>query len=128
MSNFTGVAKDDPTFSSMKCTGLQYESTQDNIVAAAGGGQTNATQITAMNARVITVATAADSVKLMPTDSGLIVYVSNAAAANSMNVFPAVGDSINALSANTAFAVAANKTCGFVCYTKGGPWHTLLTA
>lgn len=128
MSNYQGVRTDDPIFASINCNGLQYESTQDNITAAAGGGQTNAVQISSMNARVTTVATAADSVKLMPTASGLIIYVSNAAATNSMNVFPAVGDSINALSANTAFAVAAGKTCGFVCYTKGGPWHTLLSA
>lgn len=127
MSNYTGVAKDDPTFSSLTVTGLQYESTQDTITAFAGGGQASAVQVTAMNARVTTVASAADSIKLMPSVKGLVVYITNAAATNSMNVFPSTGDAINALSANTAFAVAAGKTCGFVCYT-AGQWHTLLSA
>jgi hypothetical protein len=53
--------------------------------------------------------------------------VVNAAAANSMNVFPAVGEKINALAANAAFAVAANKVAVF--YVTGpGQWHSLLTA
>ena len=127
MSNFLGVRTDDPTCKTLTVTGLQYESTQDSIVAFAGGGQANATPITAMNGRVTTVATAADSVKLMPSALGLIVYVTNASATNSMNVFPALGDTINALAVNTAFAVAAGKTCGFICYT-AGQWHTLLSA
>jgi hypothetical protein len=128
MSRYLGVMPADPVFDSQTVTGLQYESTQDNLTAKAGGGQAGATQITAMNARVTTVGTAADSVVLPKAAAGLIVYVTNAHATNSMNVFPAVGDAINALSANTAFAVAATKTCAFVCYSNGGPWHSLLTA
>jgi hypothetical protein len=127
MTRYLGVMPSDPTYDSLNVTGLQYESTQDNLTALAGGGQTGATQINSMNARVTTVATAADSVVLMPSAKGLIVYVTNAAAANSMNVFPASGDKINALSANAAFAVAAGKTCAFVCYT-AGQWHSLLSA
>jgi len=107
-------------------TGFQYESTQDGLTAHAGGGQAAASQITAMNARITTVATAADSVVLPPSKAGLIIYVTNAAA-NSMNVFPAIGDTINALAVNTALAVAAGKTCAFVCYT-AGQWHSLLSA
>lgn len=126
MTRYLGVMPSDPTYDSLNVTGLQYESTQDNLTALAGGGQTGATQINSMNARVTTVATAADSVVLMPSAKGLIVYVTNAAA-NSMNVFPASGDKINALSANAAFAVAAGKTCAFVCYT-AGQWHSLLSA
>jgi hypothetical protein len=127
MSNYLGVVRDDPTFSSQKVTGLQYESTQDGLTAHAGGGQGSATQITAMNARVTTVVTAADSVVLPPSVAGLIINVTNAAAANSMNVFPASGDAINALSANAAYALAATKTASFICYT-AGQWHTILTA
>jgi len=126
MSNYTGVATDSPTFATQKVTGLQYESTQDNLTAHAGGGQTLATPITAMNARFTTVATIADSGLLPQSAAGLIIYVTNAAA-NSMNVFPYSGDAINALGANTAFAVAGGKTCAFVCYT-AGQWHSLLSA
>jgi hypothetical protein len=127
MSNYMGVATDSPTFVTQTVTGLQYESTQDNLTAHAGGGQASATQISAMNARVTTVGTAADSVALPKSANGLIIYVTNAAAANSMNVFPYSGDAINSLGANNAFAVAAGKTCAFVCYT-AGQWHSLLSA
>lgn len=127
MSNYQGVRTDDPVFSTQTVTGFQYESTQDNLTAKAGGGQSGATAITSMNARVTTVATAADSVVLPQSKAGLIIYVTNAAATNSMNVFPYAGDTINALSANAAFAVAAGKTCAFVCYS-AGQWHSLLSA
>lgn len=101
----------------------------DGIVATAGGGQANAVQLSEGVNRVVTVATAADSVKLPPsTDApGLTVVVVNAAAANSMNLFPNTGDKINALAANAAFAVAANKQVILV-HTGGGQWHSNLTA
>jgi hypothetical protein len=101
----------------------------DNITAHAGGGQANAYPIpgTVQIARVTVVASAGDSVILPASAPGLEITVVNAAAANSMNVFPAVGDAINALGANTAFAVAAGKTCTFYCATSG-QWHTQLSA
>jgi hypothetical protein len=55
------------------------------------------------------------------------VIIINAAAANSMNVFPAVGDQINALGANAAFALAANKTVQLTCAI-AGQWHAILSA
>ena len=101
---------------------------QDSITATAGGGQANAALVNAMFARVTTVATAADSVKLPPaTQPGLELTIVNAAAANSMNLFPSLGDAINALSANTALAVAANKCVKLIC-TGRGQWHSILTA
>lgn len=102
-------------------------SAADGLVAHAGGGQGSATPIITQMARFITVATAADSAVLPAAVPGMSYTVSNAAAANSMNVFPATGEIINALSANAAFAVAAGKTCEFVCM-KAGQWHTLLSA
>jgi predicted alternative tryptophan synthase beta-subunit len=59
--------------------------------------------------------------------TGEDLVVINAAAANSMNVFPAVGEKINAAAANAAFAMAANKTAVFYV-TGAGQWHALLTA
>jgi hypothetical protein len=38
-----------------------------------------------------------------------------------------VGDAINALSANAAFAMAANKAAEFVCAVDG-TWNSILTA
>lgn len=105
----------------------QTMSSLNAITAHAGGGQGSATALPAMINRVTTVGTAADSVVLPASAPGLQIIVINAAASNSMNVFPASGESINALSANTAFAVAANKTATFYC-TNSGQWHSVLTA
>jgi hypothetical protein len=106
--------------------GVLWGST-DSLTALAGGGQTGATPITTAMARFTTVATGGDSALLPVSQPGMTITVSNAAAANSMNVFPASGEKINALSANAAFAVAAGKTAEFVCYT-AGQWHTILSA
>lgn len=102
-------------------------STVNALTAHAGGGQGSATPLTAAINRVTTVATAADSVVLPASSAGLSLTVINAAAANSMNVFPASGEAINALSANTAFAIAAGKAVEFYC-TNSGQWHTILSA
>ena len=99
----------------------------DSLTAHAGGGQAAALQLSASINRITTVATAADSVKLPASTPGMHCYVINAAAANSMNVFPATGDKINALAANAAFAVAANKTAHFICAT-AGTWNCILTS
>lgn len=98
------------------------------LVAHAGGGQASALQMTTTMARVETVATGADSLALPKAIAGSVAIVTNAGA-NSMNVFAKNGttDVINALANNTAFAVAAGKSCLFLC-SKTGQWDTLLTA
>lgn len=101
-------------------------SAADSLTAHAGGGQGSATPITTQMARFTTVATIADSSVLPSAIPGMSYTVMNAGAA-SMNVFPATGEIINALSANAAFAVASGKTCEFVC-AKAGQWHTILSA
>lgn len=126
--------------------GFERFSTTDNITAFAGGGQTSATLLDSAYNRVATVGTAADSVKLpfcqtgasntgsMSTaapsgnTTGMTLYVTNSAAANSMNVFPQLTQSINALAANTAFAMAAGKTAQFICSPAGGIWYVILGA
>lgn len=102
-------------------------STANAITARAGGGQGSATPLTATYNRVTTVATAADSVLLPAAVAGSRVVAFNAAAANSMNVFPATGQFINALSVNTAFAVAAGRGAEFVCCVDG-TWNTVYGA
>jgi hypothetical protein len=106
---------------------LETQSTANGLTAHAGGGQGSATPLTAMVNRVTTVATGGDSVILPTNAPGLCITVMNAAAANSMNVFPDTGASINALAANSAFAVAAGKTAVFYC-TNANQWHALLSA
>ena len=107
---------------------MQHWPSLNGITALAGGGQSGATQMRSQTInRVTTVATAGDSVLLPNAINGKMLVVINAAAANSMNVFPQSGEKINALSADAAFAMAANKTALFVCAVDG-TWNTALTA
>jgi predicted small secreted protein len=112
----------------------------DAITAKAGGAQqtSGASVIPAGTAyfRVATVATIADSVTLPSCNAaggvGAKVTVYNQAA-NSANVFPALGDNINTAAANAAFAVAGTKSAEFVCTsfsttTGVGRWVTVLSA
>ncbi len=96
----------------------------DTITAFATGGQTNAVQLTTPYNRITTVVTAGDSVKLPVSSRGNVILIVNDASANACNVFPAVGEAINALGANTAFSltVAAGPTL-FYCFT-AGLWRT----
>lgn len=140
--NITGT--DSSGRNSVVRVGYLSLSNMDSITAFAGGGQTSATQLEAGYNRVTVVATAADSVKLPfcvsgqrnvgPSGStarpssnslGLMIVVTNADAADSMNVYPQSGDAINALSANSAYAMAANKTAAFICST-AGIWVSIL--
>ena len=102
--------------------GLQTQSSQDGLTAKAGGGQGGGPTINRMINRVTTVATAADSVTLPASATGMTITVINAAAANSMNMFPATGETINGGAANAALAVAANKTASGYCAGTGN-WH-----
>lgn len=111
--------------------GLATNSVVDNLTALAGGGQTGAVLCSGFINRFTTVATGNDS-SILPSPAqggtvGTILLVTNAAAANSMNLFPDVGASINAGSANAAFAVAAAKTAMLI-RTGSLKWHAILTA
>jgi hypothetical protein len=77
--------------------------------------------------RVTTVGTAADAVVLPKAINGNSYIVINAAASNSMGIFPALGDQINALSVNAVLATAANKTVLFACAVDG-IWNAIVTA
>jgi hypothetical protein len=124
--------------------GYIRQSVTDTITAFAGGGQTSATLLDSGYNRVTVVASANDSVKLpschsgpsntgpMPSGvisgntTGLMLWVTNADSADSMNVFPQTGEFINALTVNSAYAVAANKTVGFLCSPGGSIWYSVL--
>jgi hypothetical protein len=101
---------------------------RNGLTALAGGGQTGAIELYPRTInRVTTVATAADSALLPDAAAGEFLTVINAAAANSMNVFPRSNQLVNALAADAAFAIAANKTVDFYCAVDG-VWNTNLTA
>ena len=107
----------------------------NGLTAHSGGGQASAVLLSATISRVTTVAAGNDSVLLPPAIHGMQITIINAAAANSMNVFPASatqggvsgGDAINALSQNSAFAVAAGKIALATCAVDG-IWHIILSA
>lgn len=103
-------------------------STANALTARAGGGQASATLCTADFNRFTTVASAADSALLPAAVAGRDVVVVNAAATNAMNIFPATGEIINALSANTAISLAAGgKAMRFFCVVNG-TWNSMLGA
>lgn len=88
------------------------------------GGTTMGYQIV----RFTTVASSGDAATLPTALAGRYRVVINAAAANSMQIFPAAStDVINALSAGGAFTLAANKTAIFFCAVDG-QWNSLLTS
>lgn len=119
-----GTSVTAPTFIS---TGFNQDSVTNAITAHAGGGQGSATALTTAMNRVTTVATAGDSVVLPAAAAGRTVIVINAAASNAMDCFPASGDSINALTADTALSIAANKSVMFNCVV-AGIWNSIVTA
>lgn len=106
---------------------LDARATVNGVTASTGSTQATGVLIDARITRVTTVAVAGDAMTLPPAIPGTELIVINAAAANSMDVFPAVGDAVNALSANAALAVAVNKTVLFVCAV-AGTWNTIVTA
>ena len=118
----TGVADSNPLFETLRFA------VQDGVTALAGGGQSQNPLLGNFTGhRVKTVASGNDSVTLPKAQAGLIKALANAAASNSMNVYPFKGDSINALGVNNAFSMAAGKVALFICLADG-QWHSILTA
>jgi hypothetical protein len=113
---------------------------QNGMTASAGGTQLRATPISRSYSRFTVVASAGDSAVLGPAGPGLEYVVKNAAALT-MIIFPAAasqggfpgdgpnfpaGDSINALGANVAFALAGGKSVRFFSVANN-TWDTLPT-
>lgn len=102
----------------------------NGLVASAVGtqasGLTLGSAVTASIARYTVVASPNNSGTLMFAQPGMIVTVSNAGS-NSMNLFPNVGDAVNSLSANVAFALPSGKTAALSCAV-AGQWHAVLSA
>lgn len=98
-------------------------STSDALTAHAGGGQASALLLTSSINRVTVVATAGDSVRLPAAQPGMKIYIINSDSSDSMDVFPATGETINAVAANGAFAMAAGARNQFVCPV-AGKWFT----
>lgn len=104
----------------------QTYSFAEGLTAFATGGQASATPVTTGTARFTTVATAGDSAVLMLAAPGLAITVINNGA-QIMNLFPAVGDQINNLGANIAFAIPAGAAADFYS-TLAGTWHSVMSS
>ena len=100
-----------------------FAGAEDGITASATQTQDGGVALSYRNYRVSTVTVAADAVTLPQGIPGMRMTIQNAAGVNSMGVFPALGDKINAVAANGVFAMAALKTAEFVC-VKLGQWIT----
>lgn len=102
-------------------------SSASDITAFAGGGQTSATQLNAAVNEVVTVGSAADSVKLPPSFAGARVVVINAHASNAIQVFGHNTATINGVAAGTGVSQAAGKTAIYYCPVPG-KWYRALSA
>ncbi len=91
--------------------GVKFES-----LAGTGSSISDAAAINAASSAVlVTGANAAVGVKLPVAAAGKIIYVKNSDAANAvLCVYPQVNSTINALSANATFNMAANTACTFL--------------
>lgn len=102
-------------------------SATDGLTALVGGAQAGTSVADFTINRFTTVTTGADSAQLPKAKAGRVRVVINAAAANTLAVFPQSGEAINAIAADSAFSVAANKTAIFFCAVDG-TWNSVLTA
>lgn len=99
-------------------------------LTATGSSQTDAYAISVDNNLFTT--TAASTGARLPASPipGDEVFISNQGA-NTLTVYPATSDKINALSANAGFSVAAGKSCLFIAIgssSGANVWTTLLSA
>lgn len=92
---------------------------EQGIVAHAGGGQADATQLTCQDNRVDTVASAGDSVRLVTAIKNTEILVQNNDPLNSMDVFPSIADNILGSAVNIAYPIVAGNQSRFFCFVNG---------
>lgn len=90
----------------------------EGIIAYAGGGQANATALTATYNFVDTVATTGDSCKAITAAANAFQYVQNNGA-NDMYLYPVSGQNFSGLSANAYLVISPNASITLVCATAG---------
>jgi len=110
-----------PTF-----TGNVKRSVQAGITAHAGGGQTDAIEITKDIVEISVCASAGDSVKLPAAVAGLVILVTNHGVA-AADVFPNTDDAINEAAANTAKSLGINASMLCIAYDATN-WECLTLA
>ena len=98
----------------------QYGSVNSALTATPGGGQADAALLSRELNAVLTVATAADSVKVPPAVPGLVCHIVNKSA-NPMDVFPSSGDFLDVAAVNIQASLAAGAKITYRAID-GGTW------
>lgn len=92
-------------------------------VSAAGTTQGTATGLVSNINNVTVVATGATGVRLPTAVAGMRILIRNSDSADTLSIYPATGGTINALSANAAFTLAAGSTIELMATTTT-QWYT----
>ncbi len=101
---------------------LQAHEANVGLTADVGSAQGNGVITSSYNTYTV-VGTAGDAATLPATAPvGTIVYVKNDDSAESMDVFPASGDTILPNAVNIAEAVAAGESAAFLCTVANATW------
>jgi hypothetical protein len=109
------------------------------VAALAGGAQVGATVLPDGCNKVTTVTSGNDSVSLPIAVAGKIVFLTNRGGGNSLQVFGAGIDTINAVATGTGVALTSTKNAVFFCTRSSnagnavtaataGEWFMVLTA
>lgn len=98
------------------------ELAEDNITATAGGGQTNARLLTSQTSRIVTVATAGDSIRLPVSSAGLELLIVNSGT-NSPQVYGFGTDTIDSLPSSVGVSQMPSSMVIYSC-TTAGAWFT----
>jgi len=105
--------------------GFQRINANTGLTATASGTITTSQVLNRGYSQFTTVTSSGDAAKLPTLTGSVLVYVTNGAAANAMNIFPDASTStINALGAGSAFSLAAGKSTIFIQATTG-KWYTI---
>jgi hypothetical protein len=102
--------------------GQMFQSVQTNIAAVNPGAQGTATPLTAMACFIPTIPAGGSGVLLPLAVPGMELSVINQHATLALNAYPQSGQTINALSANTAISVVAQTITMFYCGIAGSWW------
>lgn len=105
--------------SSLSTIYYQADTSAAGITAYATGGQSGATQLSAVRNRVDTVASANASVKpVISASIGFRQYVYNNGA-NDLDYYPYLGNNILGQAANTPVTIAPGNVLAVYCFVKG---------
>ena len=89
-----------------------YGSVNPSIAATPGGGQADAAELDRELNAILTVATAADSVKLPLAKAGMVCYIVNKSA-NPCDIFPGSGDFLDTALVNVQASLAAGAKISY---------------